>query len=584
MAQDTKEVYGVQVPAYWDNITIESLALQRRHPVEKGGLGHHGHLRNLMMLLWPHKYAGLNEQGVPRWNDYAEMITWAWCENEIISIFGHAAACKSHTLGHIIVCEYLVDIPSTAAVITSTHLQGLKNRIFCYVFEAVSEIRHRMPLRMKRNPIPTVYDEQIGQDKFVIQGIATNKTDEATQKIQGIHADRVIICVDEAAGTPQAIFDAAANLQVGTKFFRQVMLMNPDDLTSHAATWAEPPEGFKSIQHDNLPFWKTRRGGISVHFSWDRNPNKIAGRTIYPYLLNEKDIDNIIKRYGEDSPQYYTFALGWFPPAGLQGYVFNQAILEKAVRNRIFNFPPVRIAALDPAFEGGDISALAIGEFDPDTFELQLRDIIQIKVDVSSGEPMDWLTAKAVTTICTQESVQPRNLIVDTTGGGRGVYNFLAREWSDEVQSCGFGQAATTRKFKPADRVPANEMVDRFVSELWWAARAFVEEGLVGGIDPISQRDMREELMSRRYVMVRDRLISVEMKVNMKKRTGKSPDHADAFCLLIELMRRKGAVAALGGSIATRRPAATARSLYDTQVESWGQHSKEPAYALPFDP
>lgn len=56
-------------------------------------------------------------------------------------------------------------------------------------------------------------------------------------------------------------------------------------------------------------------------------------------------------------------------------------------------------------------------------------------------------------------------------------------------------------------------------------------------------KGLRDQLSSRQYETVKDKKIRIETKKEMKDRLGYSPDEADAFVLLVELMRRKGAVA-----------------------------------------
>lgn len=69
-----------------------------------------------------------------------------------------------------------------------------------------------------------------------------------------------------------------------------------------------------------------------------------------------------------------------------------------------------------------------------------------------------------------------------------------------------------------------------------------MEEGLIGGLG-YEFKTLREQLAARQYVTIKERKISIETKREMKARLGYSPDEADAFVLLIELLRRKGATA-----------------------------------------
>lgn len=546
--------YGKSWPKGWSDFQIEMACLYLRHPESAGGLGHAGHLKNVMIGLWPHLYKGEVEKGFPRWNEYVELQVWAWCNFTSISVFGHAAAAKSHTFAHIATAEWICSAHNTAVIMTSTHIDGLKRRIFQYVFDAVRKNEPKIELATRRFPTPMVYRPGVEDEKNVIQGIATNKGDDSVSRIQGVHTDRVMVIIDEAAGTPKAIFDAAANLRTGTSFFRLVSLMNPEDLTSVAANWAEPVDGWKSVNIETDKWWHTRKGGVAIHFSWPRSPNFVAGRTVYKYLINEEDVRDIIQKYGEDSPQYYTFALGWFPPDGLSGYVFSQNIIEQAGSEYDYRMPPVRLASVDPAFEGGDQAAMAIAEYDPNTGHTKIVDVVDIKGTVGAGITLDQATAQNVVNVCRGYDVASDSVIVDTTGGGRGVWNYLQTMLGADVQSCMFGGAATDRQLRPDDSGPCKSMFVNYVTEMWWAAREFCVSGLVHGMDARRFEKLCEDLTSRRYFMsAGDRKIQVEPKREMKKRLGRSPDQGDAFVLLFELLRRKGIVphinqAALGPS------------------------------------
>jgi hypothetical protein len=69
-----------------------------------------------------------------------------------------------------------------------------------------------------------------------------------------------------------------------------------------------------------------------------------------------------------------------------------------------------------------------------------------------------------------------------------------------------------------------------------------MEEGMVGGLNE-DYKMLRDQLAARQYETVKEKKIRIETKREMKERLGYSPDEADAFVMLIELLRRKGAVA-----------------------------------------
>lgn len=551
------EHYGLLFNPDWSETQIELCCLAHQHPVEKGGLGMHGHLKRSMQLLWPHLYAGEVEPGISRWRDEIEDLTRAFCEKRIVSVIGHAAAAKTHTFGHVAAACYFADMGNTIITLTSTHLGGLRRRLWADTVSACQTSTLGQVVEVRTHDM-TIRPLGSREDKYIIEGIATDRGTEAVEKIQGNHS-RIhrYVFIDEAQGTPPAIFEAAANLMTDQDF-RMVQLANPTKQFSEFGTWCEPAIGWNKVDPEIDFVWLTKRGGICVRLDGLRSPNIRHGRTVFPFLLRQDYIDSVIASYGKDSPRYWTFVRGWFAPDGAAGIVIPSSLVTRAEPKLDFKFKPRRIAALDPAFDGGDQCALAVGEYDTE-FRMNLVDMVLVKVVVTEvSDPIDHLIAREVIRLCKDVYALegPADLIIDVTGAGRGVAAIIQVEWGREVERCQFGGAVTDRFLKVSDPTPCTELFDRFVTELWWAARAFLEEGMVGGILE-TYKLLRQDLVAREYETVREKKVSVEKKSEMKARIGRSPDDGDSFVMLIELLRRKGARAGskikqAGGSLVDR--------------------------------
>jgi hypothetical protein len=544
-----RKAYGLEIPDEWHPAQVELYCYLNAHGPKDGGLGKDVHLRNAMMALWPHLYDGEAQPGVPKWREELELLVWAFCNYRVVSVIGHASAAKTHTFGHIAAATFIADAPNTITTLTSTHLNGLRKRLWSdteaaiktTVFGDIFDIRkHDMTIRPRGS----------SEDKYVIEGIATDRGQDAVEKIQGTHSrNHRYVIIDEAQGTPKAIFEAAANLMTDPDF-RMVQLANPTQRYSEFGSWCEPEVGWHKIDPDSDLWWATKRGGVCVRLDGMKSPNIKHGRTIFPFLIRQDYLDSVEKSFGKNSPRWWTFVRGWFAPDGLAGVIYPSNVIAKAEQRIVFQFSPKKCAALDPAFEGGDQCMLYIGEYGDakgSKFALNPEKAIPIKVAVSeTSDPLDYLIAHEVMKICKAEGVDPENFIMDVTGAGRGVAAILQKEWSTGIQRCNFGGAPTDRKLKITDVETSDELFDRFVSELWWAGRAWMEEGLVGNITA-EFKTLRQQLSAREYETVKDKKISIETKKDMKERVGYSPDEGDAFVLLIELLRRKGAVVGTPG-------------------------------------
>ena len=536
---------------HFTDAMVELYMMSNKIGEADGGLGEHKHLRNAMELLWPTVYAGEMEPGVLKWRDAIHDLTWAWCNYKITSVIGHASAGKTHTFGHVAAAYYIADSVDTIITLTSTHLPGLRKRLWS---DAVAAIRsadlgdgmigkdffsvrgHDMTIRPQSDHI---------EDKYVIEGIATDRGQEAVEKIQGNHSRKKrFVIIDEAQGTPSAIFEAAANLMTDQDF-RMAQLANPTKRFSEFGTWCEPSAGWHNIDPETDTHWETERGGVCLRLDGLKSPNIVHNKTIFPFLIRPDYLEEVEKAFGEGSPRWWTFVRGWFAPEGLAGVVCPSSVVGKAEAQHEYSFAPTKIASLDPAFEGGDQCVLMIAEYGSakgSQYAMNLLDSIPLKLAMTeNSDPLDFLIAAETERICRREGVKPEHLIVDVTGAGRGVAAILAKDWGSVVR-CSFGAACSDRPVRAGEPETAAELFDRFVSELWWSARVWMEEGLVGNVG-INFKKLREQLVARQYETVRDKKISVEKKKDMKNRLGYSPDEADAFCLLIELLRRQGGVA-----------------------------------------
>jgi hypothetical protein len=550
--------YGRVFPDDMSEAMVELWCYANDHKPAAGGLGAQAHLKNAMQLLWPHLYAGEVAPGVPRWREDLELLTWAWCNYKLIEVIGHASAAKTHTFGHIIAASYIADPLNSIMTLTSTHLAGLRKRLWSDTVMAIKSadlgggVLGGMVFEVRAHDM-TIRPRDSKEDKYVIEGIATDRGQDAVEKIQGVHSrKRRYVVIDEAQGTPEAIFEATSNLMTDPDF-RKVDLANPTRRYSTLGNWCEPKGGWESVDADTA-FWETKKGGICIHLDGLKSANIKAGRTLFPFLIRQDYLDSVAKAFGIDSPRWWTFVRGWFAPEGLFGIIFPSTVLTKAERKFVYQLPPTKVAALDPAFEGGDKCALVLGEYgeaNGSKWAVNVTESVNIKVAVNDkSDPLDYLIAREVMKVCKERGVEPQNFIIDTTGAGRGVAAILEKEWSRLIHKCSFGGAATERKLKVSDTDTSDQLFDRFVSELWWAGRAWMEEGLVGNVTS-EFKTMREQLGARQYETVKDKKISIETKKDMRERVGYSPDEGDGFCMLIELLRRKGATAGSANSAAT---------------------------------
>lgn len=531
------EIYGLRVPKGASRLAIELQCYETNRPKDKGGLGKLEHFKRAWRLMWP-KFA---------WNDWVEMLVMAWCTYRVTVIIGHTRASKTYGTAHAAYLDYCAAPFETMTSLTTVTFEGLKIRMWADLMMAIesASVPCQFQVRSSSNEMKVIHADSSrkADDKFQIEGFATSKTKDSAGRIQGKHARRRRVILDEAQELPDIIYRALANAMSAPDFIGS-LLANPVDKLTEFGGQCEPKGGWGSV-HDTDLFWETKDGNICLHFDGLQSPNVKAGKVLFDFLIRPDYIEEIRRKYGEDSLEWWMYVRGFFPPDGTVARVWTETLVERAKQEIIFDFKPTRCASLDPAFEHDDC-VLDFADYGQARGGRNAINCVRSeKLLTKSGrgvEPKDYQIAHQVMERCKAEGVKPADFIMDKTGGGRGVYAILQVEWSYDIHGIDYGGAATDRVLKLGETEKCEDLFLYFVSELWFRTRAYGEEGLIGGIGNLDPKTV-EDLTSRRYTVRKsgDRSKQVvETKPEVKKRLGRSPDYGDSFSQFGELMARKG--------------------------------------------
>lgn len=501
------------------------------------------HFRKAFEMVWP-KF---------QWNQWCEMMIWAWCNYRIICIIGHTRASKTYFWAHLTLLDYLCSPHNTATTLTTTKFDALKTRMWGDMMRAIESIEAPILQQVIRNvfKITNTSNEMKfsqagdshGDDKFMIQGVATDSGDKTAGKVRGQHSDRRRITGDEAQDIAAAIYKAFANATSAPDFIGG-LLSNPVEMLSDFGKWCKPKGGWGSI-HDTDLWWETETpGGVCLHFDGLQSPNIKAGRTVFPFLLTQDYVDFIRNQFGENSLEWWMYIRGFFPPDGVVARIWSDTVINRAQAGCEFDFEPTPFGSLDPAYEHDD-PVLTLG------FLGRLRDgkncalfkkQVRIKLTDSKVQTKDRQLANETMRECKAFGVAPENFICDTTGNGRSVYALMFEDWSPKIQKVEYGGAATERPLMLNDPKPACEMVKYFVAELWFRASYMAAAGMICGLNNVDPKCI-DDLSARRYTIKQDgerKVMVAESKDEMKKRLGRSPDYGDSAIQVGELMVRKG--------------------------------------------
>ena len=552
--------YSRDWPETYSMLDIELACYRHKVTLEQGGLGPVQHFINACDIIWPEG----NRMHVI-WHPWAlDMITKAIelqdmpNTNSSLAVAGAASSGKSFTFGAYAIVNWLVDPDGTMVLVTSTTLKESRKRIWGVICKMFSHAEVTLPGKLvdSQGAIRTVVPGMKPNDMSGIHLIAGEKKKEkaAIDKMIGIKAPRVFLVADELTSLSPAVVEAGANLQ-NNPFFQLVGLGNSNTVYDPHGVLSEPIDGWKSIDTERLPGWRTKAGWC-LRFDAEQSPNYLAGDMVYPFMPTREMVEQAKIKFGERSRSYYRMYRSiWFSDDEDLG-IFTEADLLRAkfADNIRWLTPPHPCAGVDLGYSNhGDRTIFIHGLCGidiHDTPRLIIKGYHRLLEDSSMKDvPRNFQIARQVAQLCQKYGIDSQHLAIDGTGSAGSFVDILTHEWKPGTLSVLFGGWPTERTVRFNNKLrPASEVYANRASELWGETKHFVSNGQIVGVFP----EMGQELTTRKF-MEKTRgefvLLAVETKKDLRKRTGKSCDIADAALVLVDLCRTR-----LGFKLARKAP------------------------------
>lgn len=324
--------------------------------------------------------------------------------------------------------------------------------------------------------------------------IAVGRSTNDPNRFQGRHAENVLIIIDEATGVPSYIYETSESMAVSPAD-RILAIGNPTD----------PSSTFREKCQSDL--WNV------VEISCENHPNVTAGQSLIPGAVTREWISERLEDYGgRDSILYRARVLGKWPAQGENTLISLLDLEKSALKWRVPSGSPIATGT-DVARFGTDLTVL---------FPLY-GDYMLGEPTVKRGQNLMATAGMIVAAGCDRNGI-------DDTGLGGGATDRLA-ELGHPVTPLNFGSNADDEK----------KFVD-LRSELWWQMRQAIREWLI--VPPEKHatwtRLLWADLTNARYGMDSRGRIKLEPKADMKKRLGRSPDYADALCIMVRAHAQGG--------------------------------------------
>lgn len=478
---------------------------------------------------------------------WAEKMIRAALEDKYLAIGGSASSGKSHTMAAWGILQWLSRPQDTLVLMTSTTLREARKRIWGSVMSLLSVIEGA-PVKIRDSIGNAAYVDGNGTliERAGLSLIAAekSKTREAIGKFIGIKQKRVILIGDELSELSEAILNAGLSNLSKNPFFQMIGMSNPNSRFDAFGVWAEPDNGWESIDAQNDEEWKTKWGGKYIRLDGEKSPNILLGENKYPWLPTAEKLEEDKLLLGPESRGYMRMVRAVFFDSDETTGIYSEAELARsgAMGKVTWQGKPTKVAGLDPAFtNGGDRTILCIGEVgyaDNGQYIMQFTDIIHLNDDATNkAVPRTYQIVHQVKRECLKHGVSIENLAVDATGAGSSFCDVLAGEWASGFARIVFNGKPSDKRVSSNSPMTGEELYTNRVSEMWFVGKELIRTKQIAGISS----DLAQEMCARNYEMVKSGSLKVkiESKPDFKSRFGRSPDLADAAFLALDCARQR---------------------------------------------
>lgn len=383
----------------------------------------------------------------------------------------------------------------------------------------------------------------------IAYGFSASDYDE--DAVQGIHAEHLLIIVDEAGGISHTLGKAMESITSGAHT-RLLAIGNPP--TDEEGSWFE--------ERTQSPLWNT------VRIAWEDTPNYVrrdkdgnvveqshehVPEAIKRNLVDERWVNDQVSEFGPESTFVEARVHARFPH-GSSNKTIPWAWVEAATENLDPHESTWIRLGVDVASDGGDefVVARATGNH------------VQIVHNSSGAQNADAIAVagRALEEIHVAERIReslgeerPVRVKIDSIGVGWGVYSLLTAWGKEGVHKAQIVECDVSENANDQDRF-ANKR-----AEMWWAGREAcrpTREGpggiLIENEPPVIRLDVDKrtsaQLNAPTYGHDTRGRIKIEQKKDIKKRGLGSPDRAEAVLLAIYEPKPSAAGRSYGKQIA----------------------------------
>ena len=334
---------------------------------------------------------------------------------------------------------------------------------------------------------------------------------EQAENVLGIHADNILIIIDEAPAIPDEVYNAIET-PMSTGYAKLLLLGNPTQPIGRYRDTFDSPlfKQFTISAFDTPNFsafgitledirdgsWR-QKIGIG---QWQIDNGEWLHLLPWPKLINPLWVSQMREEWGEGSFSFQVYVMGNFPTKGANN-LFNLEEVEAAI-NRKVNDEGELMAALDVS-RYGDCESV---------YGLRRGDRL-LRMEIWGHEGIHYTTGRVARHLRLDNAAR---IHIDAGGIGVDDCEILEKE--------GF---VVNRVLSNTPAVDNERFANRRAELFWLLSKRFTD----GTISIPNDRKLISQLTDIRYTFQNGKMI-MESKEMMRSRGSKSPDRADMLALL----------------------------------------------------
>lgn len=392
-------------------------------------------------------------------------------------------------------CCWWLDVhPPGSAFIVTTAPTG--PQIKAILWREIGRLHKRAELPGRTN----LTEWYIGEE---LVGYGRKPNEYTPDAFQGIHAEFVLVVLDEASAIPSSLWDAASSL-TSNEGSRTLAIGNPDDPHSRFATVCKPNSGWNVI-----------------HIGWEHTPNATGEEVpakVRASLISKKWADAKATSWGAKSAIYTSKVKGLFPTDADKGTI----PWSWAVACRSLQLPPegIRSAGLDVG-GGGD------------------RTVLRERIGPVAGRERVWVESDPMVVcgaICaTLAEWETQRVVIDVIGIGWALAGRIQELSSRHSPRQGLAQetthAAEVVKFNAAENSKQPKRFFNKRAELYWEVGRELSRLQLWDLEAVDDDTMAELCEPEYKLMDSNGRVRIEPKKDVIKRLGRSPDASEALLM-----------------------------------------------------